>query len=126
MRIEEAIDRADALKPNVFSTYEKVKWLSFLDATIFNDIISKHEFNDNEVPVDEFEEYSPDDLDSDLLVGFPYDELYVKYLQMRYDEANEETVRYNNSAALFNSFYSEFAAWYNRTHKPIKQNVYAF
>ena len=43
MTIKECIDIVDQLKPNQYSTFDKVRWLSQLDQNIMNDIILTHE-----------------------------------------------------------------------------------
>ena len=143
MTIKEAIDKIDNLSPNQYSEEIKVDWLSRLDYRIFNDIILRHlpplPLPPKEIvavstatPLDqdvrhippkksEFEEYSVDDMTKQLLAPFPYDELYIFYLQMKIDETNKETAQYNNSATLFNNYYENFAADYNRDHKPVNR-----
>ena len=49
----------------------------------------------------------------------PYDRLYPAYLKMKIDGENGETARYNNSAALFNSYMMEYRKYYNKTHMPL-------
>jgi len=146
MTIKEAIDRVNALYPNQYSEEIKVDWLSRLDYQIFNDVILKHEPNlppppvlraesrENPLDIDlsprppfpkpKFEPYSEENMAVPLLVPFPYDELYIAYLQMKIDEANHETIQYNNSAVLFNSYYENFTAAYNREHLPINKARY--
>ena len=114
MTIKECIDIVDNLKPNQYGVTDKVRWLSFLDAVLINEIIKTREWYNGEF--DEFAGYSPDKLGTKLLVGFPYDELYVAYLKMKIDEENGETTRYNNSAKFFNSYLEEFKKYYNRTY----------
>lgn len=120
MTVQQVIDRADAVKPNGVAHEEKVNWLSYLDATIFNDLISTHEIKEEDLMPSEFKPYDADeDVDKNLLVTFPYDELYLKYLEMKIDEANGETAKYNNSAIMFNSYFQEYRTQYHRTHLPI-------
>lgn len=115
MTIREAIDRADSLKPNQYSMYDKVMWLSQLDSNIHRDILMTHE----PVPTEDFEPYDIDHMDNGLLVPFPYDELYVSYLKMKTDENDEETARYNNSAIIFNAHYDNFEKYINKTQMPV-------
>ncbi|MST57287.1 hypothetical protein [Waltera intestinalis] len=118
MNIKECIDRVDSVKPNSYSEEDKVRWLSYLDATIFNDIVKTHEPECKDTPT-EFTGYDADHMNVKLLAAPPYDELYVAYLKMRIDEENGETARYNNSAMAYNAYYADFAKWYNRTHMPL-------
>lgn len=113
MKIRECIDEFDRLNPNQYEEETKVKWLSNLDQRIYNDIILTHE-NSEEI---EFKPYTSDNMMKELLVPAPYDELYVAYLQMKVDETDKETVRYNNSLTLYNAYYDSFAGYWNRTHR---------
>lgn len=121
MTIKECIDLVDNANPNQYTTREKVMWLSFLDGTIINDVLKTHEGYDGRY--DLFEGYSEDKLTTELIVPSPYDRLYPQYLKMKIDGENGEIVRYNNSAALYNTYLSEFKKWYNKTHMPISGAV---
>lgn len=121
MTIREVIDRVDGLKPNQYSEEEKVKWLSTLDFKIHNEVLKTHE-SDEEIP--DFVPYTVNDMQKTLLVDAPYDEVYIAYIKLKIDENNQETARYNNSAVLFNSYYSEFINYYQKNHKPIKRAMF--
>lgn len=131
MKIIEAINRVDALKPNQYTSEQKLTWLSELDARIYNDILCTHEDNPLETIPEEDEEetaiFPYTDEETALIAEFPYDCMYVSYLQAKIDEANEETQRYQVSAAMFNAQYDDFARFYNRTHMPNQvRKHYAF
>ena len=117
MTIKECIDIVDNIKPNQYSVKEKVMWLSFVDETIINDVLKTHEGYDGRY--DDFEGYTEDKLSVTLIVKSPYDRLYTAYLKMKIDQENGETARYNNSAALYNTYMMEFRRYYNKTHMPI-------
>jgi hypothetical protein len=117
MTIKECIDIVDNSKPNQYSPREKVMWLSFIDEMIINDVLKTHEGYDGRY--DDFTGYSEEKLSVPLIVKSPYDRLYTAYLKMQIDGANGETARYNNSAALFNSYYMEFRKAYHKTHMPV-------
>lgn len=139
MTIREAIDRTDTLKPNQYPDELKIQWLSELDNRIYNDLFLTHEDNPYETPTtpsdvpnlntpleDSDDEETPTlsfpytDDSVTLLAESPYDVLYPSYLKAKIDELNEETTRYANSAATYNSQYQDYARWYNRTHMPIQ------
>ena len=114
MKIIEAINIVDARKPNVVSEPEKVRPLALLDGHIKLEIIDTHEGGGVY-----FVPYGDDTpRDTELLVGPPWDDLYIKYLECEIDSYTGDQDRYNNSAAAFNEAYEAFAAWYNRTHMP--------
>lgn len=117
MTIIEAIQRADSYKPNQFTQEDKVRWLSILDSNIYEDLIKTHEDAD---PA-EFNGYTVDTpLSKALLVPDRYaQEVYVAYLSAQIDYYNDEITRYNNDMQAYNAAYGEYAAWYNRTHRPL-------
>lgn len=120
MTIKECIDIVDNVKPNQYSIEDKVRWLSFLDHIIINDVIKTHEDYENDY--EEFGGYSVDKLGTKLIVGVPYDEMYVAYVKMRIDEENGEIARYNNSSTMFNSYLSLYKKHYHKYKKPLQMN----
>jgi len=123
MTIKECIDKVDNLYPNQYSEEQKVDWLSRLDYDIYHNLILQHEYNEGEEEV-KYEPYSVNDMAHSLIAPFPYDELYIAYLRVKIDEANEETANYNNSVALFSSYYQNYAGMYVRKHTPINTERY--
>lgn len=120
MTINDVISRTDNLKPNSFQPDEKVRWLSDLDGRIKTEIIDTHEGADK-VTFTGYDDTT--DIGTELLVPAPYDEIYVRYLEMQIDLTNGELARYENSCDLFNSAYSAFERYYNRTHMPLSKKV---
>lgn len=123
MNIQDCINRVDSIKPNQYSIEDKVAWLSYLDGSIRKTIIDTHE---SEIERAEFTPYSADRITDELLVPFPYDELYLDYLMAKIDEANGETVRYNNTASTFNAKMEDYAKAYHRKYKPKNENYFRY
>lgn len=121
MTVKEVIDIVDGIKPNQYGIEDKVRWLSFLEHIIINDVIKTHEGYEGQY--DEFEGYSPEDTSVALIVEKPYDVLYEAYLKMKIDEENGETARYNNSATMFNSYMETYKKHYNKTHVPLQKTA---
>lgn len=116
MTLLEAINRIDVLKPNSYSQGEKIQWLSNLDGIIKREIIDTHEGGEGIVFNGYTEETS---LTTELLVPAPYDDVYLRYLETQIDYANGEYGKYNNSMSMYDTAYSSFQRYYNRTHMPI-------
>ena len=115
MKLMEVLYRIDEVKPNSFSQSEKIKWLSALDGFIKSEIIDTHEGGDGLM----FSGYNEDtELDTELLVTAPYDDIYIRWLEMQIDYANGEYGKYNNSKTMYTEAYSALANHYNRTHMP--------
>lgn len=116
MTILEAILQADELRPNQLDQALKLRWLSTLDGQIHEELLRA--CADAPGP---FDGYGPDTelQGTRLLVPYPYDELYLRYLVMRIDLEHGEVDRYNNDAAAFNRLWQSFAAGYCRRHIPL-------
>lgn len=117
MTIREAIDRANNAKPNQIDEADMVRWLAQLDADIKENIIDIHNYNKDEEEV-VLGRFDVNDTSQEMIVPAPYDEVYVDYLKMQIDKANDETARYNNSVTFFNDSYTNFAKWWNKHHIP--------
>ena len=125
MTVFEAIRRADLAANNEIERAVKQKWLEALDGQLALEVFDAHV--GTELPGAAFD-YVTDDgtVDPDaapaedptLLVGAPFDELYVDYLVMQICLNQQEIAHYNNAAAVFSARYRQFAAWFRRTHTP--------
>ena len=117
MTIRNAIKNADRLKPNGYDDVQKVMWLNELDRKIFNDVISTHKNAPKE-----FSGYNENtDVETELLVCDDYSDLYTYYLAAMIDYYNNETARYSNDMAMYNSVYNNYTRWYNRTSEPVNK-----
>lgn len=114
MTVREAIDRIDSLKHNTFSNGEKVEWLSRLDGIIKTQILDTHEGDG--ISFLGYDEAT--DMDMDLIVEAPYDDIYLRWLEAQIDYYNGEIGRYNNSNAMFQAAFDAYQRYYNRTHMP--------
>lgn len=122
MKIKEVIARFDTLYPNAFSHSEKINWLSELDGRIYNEILSLYE----NAPAS-FKGYTSTTSDNtELLVPFPNDDIYIKFMCLKTDLINSDIARFNNSAMLFNSAFTSFANEYNRTNTYKQKNRITF
>lgn len=125
MKIIDAINKIDALKPNIYSQEEKVAWLAELDGQIHKNIIMTHEHTEEQEAFDGYGENV--DPDTVLLVPAPHDQpVYLSWLQSKIDYFNGEYARYNNSKIAFNDAYSEFNNYYNRNNMPIGSKIRYF
>lgn len=116
MKIIEAINRIDSLKHNTYTQNDKVAWLSRLDSMVKRLIIDTHEGAEN-VTFTGYDDKT--DLNTELLVPAPFDEMYLRWLEAQIDYTNGEYDKYNNSAAMYQTTYDGYANYYNRTHMPI-------
>ena len=124
MKVLEAIEIADDIVRNTVSEDRKIKWLKALDGKVYLDVIDTHEnitLTDNSWTKHILGEPLTDTM-GDLIVEFPYDELYIDYLLSKiYIELNE-VERANNAMMLFNDEYKEYKNYINRTFVPKQDN----
>lgn len=117
MTVQQAITHIDAVKPNVYTTADKIAWLNTLDGKVKNDIL---DFYATEV---DWDGYDAEHMSEELLVPAPYDTIYEHYMAGEIDRLNEEIDLYNNDVALFNSDWSAFRNYYNRNNEHKRARV---
>ena len=123
MTIIEAINTIDNLKHNTYSQHDKVAWLSRLDFMIKRLIIDTHEGGEDVA----FTGYDGNgDLNVEMLVPAPFDEVYLRWLEAQIDYANGEYDKYNNAILMYQAAYDGYANYYNRNHMPKGSKVKFF
>lgn len=120
MTAGEAIAAVDALRPNQYTTEQKLHWLRLLDGQVRIELFGSHE-GAEEIPGSEYTE------DTELQAPMPYGgELYTAYLFSQIDLNNAEIQKYNQSAALVSAAWRQLADWYNREHRPLSAGPLKF
>ena len=115
MTVQQAINALDDVKPNAFSQNTKLRWLSVLDGRLANEVFL--------MAPDEVEEnynYTSANLSDNLLVGMPYDDLYIWWMQAQADLANGEYDKAQNTMAVFNQLWEQFVRWFCQRYDPIQ------
>lgn len=110
MTIGQAISQTRKLSGNAVEDATLCRWLSELDGRLMLDFYKGGEWMSYSLP---------DDEDHELLVPFPWDELYVHYLEAMVYYSNGEFERYRNSYEMYNKKELDFRQWYARTHVPV-------
>ena len=116
MKIREAIETVDRLMPNQYENPDKIRWLSELDGIVYRDIICTHEHETEPAAFTGYDESV--DYETELLIPWPYDEIYRWYLSMKICDANGETRRESNEAAKYNSYWQGYFNAYKQAHMP--------
>lgn len=122
MTAGEAIARADLLRPNQYSSADKLRWLRRLDGQILEELLRTHEAVGGEAgalagAVTELPESY--DENSVLLAPAPYDEeLYSAFLYSQIDLHNAELQKYDQSVTLLAAAWRQLADWLNRARRP--------
>lgn len=110
MKIIDAIRYARKLSGNAIDDDTLCRWLSELDGRLMLDFYKG----------DEWAIYVlPDDRDKELLVPFPWDELYIHHLEAMVYYSNGEFERYRNSCEMANKTEKDYRQWYARTKLPV-------
>ena len=118
MTIMEAIARVDESRHNTCSREEKIRWLSQLDGKIRREILMTHQGD----PGEAFPGYGPDTPgDTVLLVGAPFEDLYLYWLEAQVCYSQGEFADHNAAAALYNRERSEFEKDYKKNHMPVQR-----
>lgn len=110
----EIIKRVDQNKPNSFEVDEKLRWLTELNGKIAQEVMMMSVSGVRNLPRDKKA------LKCEALVGFPYDDLYDRYLEAMIDFHNGEYSNYQNSMEAYNSAYNTFLNWYLNTYDPVQ------
>lgn len=118
MKIVEAINKIDSLMHNTYGQEDKVAWLSELDSDVKRLIIDTHE-GAEAVTFTGYDDST--DLQTELLIPSPFDSVYLRWLEAQIHYHNGEYDRYNNAIVMYNTAFDAFAAYYNRTHKPVSR-----
>ena len=86
---------------------------------MFNEILMTHEANPGETSAESFAGYGKDTAGTtELLVPYPYSDVYIWYIIRNIDLYNNEIARYNNSNAMYNNAYLTYSDYYTRSHGP--------
>ena len=112
MKIQEAIDWADEMKPNAFTSKVKLAWLNALEGRIAADVFL---MAPAEIAV---LRYTEEDMGAELLVAPPHDDIYTLWLQAKIDEANGEYNKYVNSMQIYNEHFGNFVRWFASLYEP--------
>ena len=115
MTINDVITQVQTLKPNQISEEIMVRWISVLEGKIIDEIILTHELAE----IVEFNGYTIDDMNTELIVPDTYADLYIFYVEAMIDQANNESARYASSNAMFQNAWQDYANYYNRNNRPI-------
>jgi hypothetical protein len=108
MTPNKVIERVDSVRPNSYDEELKLSWISELDGMVKGLVMQEGEA----------EPYKyPEDMDKELLISFPYDDLYGLYVESMIDYYNREYGNYNNSATMFGDKFTEYKKAYIREHR---------
>lgn len=108
MKANKVIEIVDGLVPNTYSEEDKLRWINELEGMAQRLVIQ----------ADEIKQLSyPDDMDTELLIPAPFDDVYALFVEAKIHYYNKEYANYNNAALMFESQYNEYKKDYIRHHR---------
>ena len=119
MTVAGMIDQYNLERPNSIEDSVKMDFLRKCEANLINNVILLYEPGVGERTEEEWQEYlDAFDLDTEMILGEPFDDLYIYYLDQRIALNNNDTKRYNVATRLYDNMLLAFKQKYNREHFP--------
>ena len=109
----QVIQQVDGLRPNTYSTGQKILWIGRLEAMVKRLVIDAHKGGET-VQVPAFLEDG--DPERTLFLPDPFDVAYLYWLEAQIHYANEEIELYNSAIRLFSDAYRAFQLDYHGKH----------
>lgn len=117
MTIYDATQTVKEFNPSSIRFDQMLDWINQLEGLITEDIEKIYNADAVFVPYDWRSMGTEKQQETNLIVPFPYDEIYPAYLRMKIDEATGENLRYNNSSVQFNTLLDNYTKHCARTRK---------
>ena len=115
MTIGRLIETINNLVPHTIEESELMRFLNDIETRIHDEVFLTHKGLD----AINFLGYGEDtDMNTELLLKPPYDNVYRWYLEAQIYMAIQETARANNAMAMFNAEYLSMMDYYNREYMP--------
>ena len=116
LTLDEAISYFDSQCPNHYSRENKTEWINELDEFVYESVIRERENPE----ISEFTPYDTDTSgDTELLIPKMFKEAYRYYLEKSVAYSNREIASFNNASRMFQAYFENYFAWYNRNHKSL-------
>lgn len=106
MTREEVLGQAEAMLSAPVDMALQEGWLQDLELQVWQEVFCACE----DAP-------AQPEAGEDLLIGAPYQDVYVYHLLQKAALLYGDTEQYNQYLLLFSGRYREFASWYLRTHR---------
>mgnify|MGYP003304877758 CR=1 FL=1 len=108
MTPNKVIELVDSVKPNSYDEEMKFRWINELEGIVKRQVIQEDEY----IPY-----LYPQEMDRELVVPIPYDNVYCLYVEAMIDYYNKEYQNYNNSVAMFEARFTDYKKDYIRRHQ---------
>ena len=127
MTVRELFDFIKGVRPGfAFSDAQMMVWLNEIEGKVQTDILLLDPAVGEDGTVTGLVEYDvTTDMNTELIVPFPWNKLYRYFMLMSIDLYNGEYQRYANTFDLFNEAYEEYSAWVAQNLAPANGNAVA-
>ncbi len=116
MTLSKLMASVDKNKANAYSEDQKTEWTNKLEGIIQVELQKKD--------LDDVIRYIwDDDKETELIVPYPYADIYIYYLYAMIDYENREIESYNNNMSLFNEAYSQYEAYWKKNNPGSNQFI---
>lgn len=112
MTLSEALETIKKQKPSSLTDDELIAEINQLEAVVQQEVF--------DFMFDDIVQYTAADMEVELTIYKPFDEVYVFYVKAKIDNVNEEYNSYNANMAFFNNRYKDFRAHHRRNNKDVK------
>lgn len=121
MTAAQIIDRYNDERKSTIPDDRKLKYLEEIERQIVEETVLTHELPEDLKDVDWGTYFDAWDMDAEMLVPPPWDQLYIHYLDMKAAWGQRETKNLNMATTLFNDAMISFNGWYNRNNRPLRK-----
>lgn len=118
MNIQQALDFADQLKPNMMERQMKIAFLTEMEQLFHREILMKHEHTEEEEQLPVYTEDT--DAGTEMLIPDPYSMVYVYWLLSKIDMQNLEEDKWDQDTQRFEQAWGTLDDWWTRNHMPIQ------
>lgn len=112
MTISDVVLEIGRIKPHAYTEDTLRRWLSELDGKVWEDLMCHYQPAEMQPALP----YAAKDTLAVLLIPFPHEDVYIKWLCAQIDYHNGDVERYNNSMMMFAEEYQTFVDSYTRSH----------
>ena len=123
MTLQAMLDKIDEMKPNTMSTTLKIGYISQIEGKIHNEILMKHEHDEEDETCPTYDENTNRNT-TELLVPDAYADVYLYYVKTKIDEQNQEEDKENNDQIRFANAWDDFSNYWTREHMPLQPARY--
>lgn len=119
MTVAGMLEQYNMERPNSIEDSVKKEFLRKCEANIIDNVILLYEPAVGERTQEEWQEHLDTfDYDTELLLGEPYDDIYIYFIDQRICLNNNDKARYNVATRLFDNMFLAYKQKYNREHYP--------